>query len=126
MAYQRLREAPAERFDAPSLSFDFHAEAAAIRAEPRETRQGHRQKTLFKHEGRTIALFVMEKDGSIGDHSAAGTVTIQPVEGELVVTVDGENKTLKSGHMLVIAPGVRHEVRATEEAVFVLQVSLGA
>lgn len=126
MAYQRLREAPSERFDAPSLSFDFHAEAEAIRAEPRETRQGHRQKTLFKHDSRTIALFVMEKGGSIRDHSADGTVTIQPVEGELVVAVDGEDKHLKTGHMLVIAPGVRHEVRASEEAAFVLQVSLGA
>ncbi len=126
MSSERLREHPVQRFDAPSLTFDFHAEAEAIRAEPRESKHGHRQKTLFKHDSRTIALFVMEKGGSMRDHAADGTVTIQPVEGELVVTVDGDEKRLKTGHMLVIAPRVRHEVRADDEAVFVLQVSLGA
>jgi quercetin dioxygenase-like cupin family protein len=126
MSSERLREHPAQRFDAPSLNFDFHAEAQALRAEATTTKHGHRQKTLFKHAGRTIAIFVMDENATMRDHATDGTVTIQPVEGELVVTVDGEDKPLKTGHLLVIAPGIRHEVHAPKAAVFVLQISLGA
>lgn len=126
MTTERLREHPAERFDADWLSFDFHKEAEALRAEPIPTKHGHRQKTLYKHAGRTIAIFVMDEGAVMREHSADGTVSIQPVEGELAVTVQGEDKHLKTGGLLVLASGVPHEVKAKTAAVFVLQVSLGA
>lgn len=126
MEQERLREAPAERFDATSLVFDFKAEADAIRKEPVSSKHGHRQKTLYKHGGRTIALFVMESGSMIPEHSANGTVSIQPIEGEMEVSVAGEEHRLHGGQLLVISTGVRHEVRAKTDSVFVLQISLGA
>jgi len=114
MTDERPREAPAERFDAPCLAFDLHEEASAIRAEPTPAHAGHRQKTLYKHKGRTIGLFVME----------AGVVSIQSIEGEIVTTVQGEEHRLRPGHLLMMPPGVRHDVRATVPSVFLLQVSL--
>jgi len=126
MSSDRLREHPAERFDADCLSFDLHQEAAAIRAEATPNSHGHRQKTLYKHAGRTIALFVMEEGAEMREHATDGTVTIQAVEGDLVVTAAGADKHLRPGGLLVLAGGVRHAVRAETEAVFLLQVSLGA
>ena len=124
MSDARPRKAPAERFDAACLAFDLHEEARAIRAEPTPTHAGHRQKTLYKRMGRTIALFVMEADAALSEHAAAGVVSIQSVEGEIVTTAQGEEHRLRPGQMLTLPPGVRHAVRAIIPSVFLLQVSL--
>jgi len=126
MSSDRLREHPAERFDADHLSFDLHKEAAAIRAEDAPNTHGHRQKTLYKHARRTIALFVMEEGAEMREHATDGTVTIQAIEGDLLVTASGAENRLKPGGLLVLASGVPHAVRAESDAVFLLQVSLGA
>lgn len=126
MPDQRPREAPAERFDAPCLAFDLHEEARVIRAEPTPTRAGHRQKTLYKHKGRTIGLFVMEAEAELPEHAADGVVSIQTVEGEIVTTVQGEQHRLRPGQILTMPPGIPHAVRAVVSSVFLLQVSLEA
>ncbi|MFO0836132.1 MAG: hemerythrin domain-containing protein [Phycisphaerales bacterium] len=124
MSDDRLRQAPAERFATDHLVFDLHAEIAALRAEPSSPRHGHRQKTLYKHAGRTVALFVMDAGAVLPEHAAGGTVTVQTIEGTIDMTASGETCTLPAGTMLAMAPGVRHDVRATVAAAFLLQVSL--
>ena len=124
MSPDRPREAPADRFAAASLAFDLHAEAAALRTEQAASGKPHAQKTLFKHGGRTIALFVLSAGAVLPEHAANGTVSVQPVEGELMMSVSGEARRLGPGSLLVMAPGTRHDVRAAAPAVFLLQVSL--
>lgn len=126
MSDDRARQPPSERFDSPCLMFDLQAEAAAIRQEATPARQGHRQKALYKHAGRTIALFVMEAGAMLPEHAAAGTVSIQVIEGELSLDLAGRDQALRPGQVLVLQPGTRHDVRATTSAVFLLQISLGA
>ena len=123
---ERLRQAPSERFATDCLMIDLHANAAALRAESAPTRHGHRQMTLFKQAGRTIALFVLDAGASLSEHAAAGVVTVQVIEGELHMTVAGESRHLSPGGLLIMASGVRHDVRASSPAVFLLQVSLAA
>ncbi|CAG0973211.1 hypothetical protein PHYC_01361 [Phycisphaerales bacterium] len=127
MSDDRPRAAPAERFAAEHLAFDLHAEAAALEAEQTSKQHGHRQKTLFKNSGRTVALFVLDAGASLAEHATSGIVTVQAIEGELDVTAGGTGGTgyhLRPGMLLVMAPGVRHDVRAASRAVFLLQVSL--
>ncbi len=124
MSDERSRAAPSERFAAEHLALDLHAEAAALEAEPTPKQHGHRQKTLFKNSGRTVALFVMDAGVSLAEHAAGGIVTVQATEGELDVTAGGTGYHLRPGMLLVMAPGVRHDVRAKTRAVFLLQVSL--
>ena len=123
MSDERLREAPASRFDAEALVFDLNAELTALRAEG-PPKHGHRQKTLFKHAGRTIALFAIEGGGGLPDHKTAGTVSVQAVEGEVNVAAGSTDHRLREGQVLVIAPNVRHSVAAEHPAAFLLQVSL--
>lgn len=124
MSDDRLRPAPAERFAADHLVLDLHAEVAALTAEQAPSRHGHRQKTLFKHSGRTVALFVLDSGASLAEHAAGGTVTVQVIDGELDMTVAGDKHRLQAGMLLVMAPGARHDVRAVAHAAFLLQVSL--
>lgn len=123
MSTDRLRDAPASRFDRDSAVFDLPAELNRLRAEG-PARHGHRQKTLFKHAGSTIALFALDAGGSLPDHEAAGTVTVQVVEGEIVVAVHEARHRLRRDQLLVLAPGVRHSVLAEHAAAFLLHVSL--
>ncbi|TVQ75635.1 MAG: hypothetical protein EA380_10330 [Phycisphaeraceae bacterium] len=118
------REPPAERFAVDSMTLDFRSELAALRAETTPAAHGRRQKTLFKHAGRTIALFVMDAGAALQEHDAAGTVTIQPVEGELIATVQGKEQRLRTGQILVLQPRVRHSIRADAPSAFLLQISL--
>jgi len=128
MTDERHRPPPAERFDATHLTFDLHREIATLRAEPGPARHGHRQKTLHKAAGRTIALFVFDRDAELSDHSAAGVVTIQPLEGTLTVDVivDGVRTphTIGVGDLFTMIPHLSHAVRADTDAAFLLQVSL--
>ncbi|HZW09323.1 MAG TPA: cupin domain-containing protein [Phycisphaerales bacterium] len=125
MTGDRPRTPPAERFDVGSLVLDLAAEVASLRAEPGGARHGHRQKTLYKHGGRTLALFVMEAGAVLPEHAAAGTVSVQPIEGEILMRVAGAESRLAPGHVMVMPPRVRHDVRAETPAAFLLQVSLG-
>lgn len=125
MSEDRVREAPSERFEAAFLEFDLAAEAAGLRSEARPARQGHRQKTLFKHGGRTIALFVMNKGSSLAEHAADGTVSVQTLEGVIRIGLAGEDRRLRAGQVMVLRPGLPHSVTADTDAVFLLQVSLG-
>lgn len=120
----RLRTAPAERFAVDHLTFDLRAEAEALSSEEVSNRHGHRQKTLYKRAGRTVALFVLDDGAMLAEHAAAGTVTVQAIEGEIDVSVGGAGNRLRPGTLLVMAPGVRHGVRAASRAIFLLQVSL--
>lgn len=124
MSEEHLRQPPAERFAEESVLLDLSAEIAALRAEPTATRHGHRQKTLYKQAGRTMALFVFDAGATLAEHAAGGMVSVQPIEGELAMNVAGRERRLRPGQVLMMSPGVRHDVRAISAAAFLLQVSL--
>ena len=71
-----------------------------------------------------MALFAFDPGGALAEHSAKGTVTIEVIEGELLVTIGGDEMALRPGQLMVIAPKVRHAVSANAAAGFLLQVSL--
>lgn len=126
MNTDRERQPPIERFAVESMTLDLHAEVAALRAESGPTKHGHRQKSVFKHGGRTVAMFVMDAGASLPEHSAGGTVTVQPIEGEFLAVVEGKEQRLVPGQILVMPPRARHSVRAITASAFLMQVSLEA
>lgn len=120
----RLRQPPTDRLGAPSASFDLLAMAEDLRKEGSPSHQGHRQKVLARHGQTTVALFVFDDDASLAPHAADGTVIIQCIAGELALTADDTPETLGPGRLLVLAPRVRHSVRAVQRSVMLLTVAL--
>ncbi len=118
------RRPPAERFVGDEHRFDLHHVAAELRREGRAARDGHRQITLFHETGLTIVLFDFEVGGRLSDHAAAGNVTIQAVTGLLEITTPDSCRELPAGSILVLAPGVHHDVRALEASQMLLTVHL--
>jgi len=120
----RLREPPAERFAGAAHVFSLDDALARLRAEDHPAREGHRQITLLHRAPVTQVLFAFAAGGHLDRHSARGLVTIHVLEGRLSVAVDGVDRELKAGELLVLDPDVPHDVRAAEPAAMLLTVHL--
>jgi quercetin dioxygenase-like cupin family protein len=120
----RRRPHPAQRFASEVHRFDVHAAGEQLAKELDKDQHGHRQITLYKHGPATLVLFRLRAGGSISDHGAPGVVTIHVLEGRLTVSTDQESYPMGAGQLLVLAPGVRHDVTAEERSLMLLGVFL--
>ena len=120
----RLRPHPEQRFTPPQVEIDLHTLEARLLAEPQTGEGGHRQETLYKNGGLTIALFLFERFTGLAEHSAAGTVNMHVLRGRLKITAEDQVHELRTGQMLVLAPGLRHSVAAEEESAMLVTVRL--
>lgn len=120
----RLREAPVDRLATSISPFDLRAASAELWQEHGVSGHGHRQKVLARHGGVTVALFVFESGAGLAPHSTGGMVVIQCIDGGLEVSADDQPQQIGPGGVLVLAPRVRHGVRATSRTVMLLTVAL--
>lgn len=118
----RLREHPESRFAGPMHELDLRAVARELAAEP--ARNGRRQKALYHHGRLTVALFTFEAGAALPDHSAAGVVTINVLDGRIRIKAGGADHDMSAGKLLVLAPKVRHDLLAVEPSTMLLQVYL--
>ncbi len=107
---QRLR--PSERFAGSQHVFDLAAVAESLRREADTPRDGHRQITLFHEGGMTAVLFDFEAGGRLVRHEADGLVTIQTIAGMVDVSTPQTTHELPAGSLLVLEPGIVHDVVA--------------
>jgi quercetin dioxygenase-like cupin family protein len=119
---QRLRPHPEDRFAPQQIQIDLNATVARLRAEPQSGERGHRQETLYRQDGLTIALFLFERFTHLPPHRATGVVNMHILRGRLKITVEKQVHELGSGQMLVLACGVEHAVAAEEESEMLLTV----
>ena len=122
--HDRLRQPPQERFAVDQLNIDLTATTKRLRAEPRAGEHGHRQETLYKSAGSTIALFAFDRFTNLAEHKAAGIVQIQVLRGKFKITAGGNVHELAAGQMLILGPGVPHAVGAEEEGEILVTVLL--
>jgi quercetin dioxygenase-like cupin family protein len=120
----RLRQHPEERFRAPLHLIDLNETAAALAAEPLAGQRNHRQETLYRHAPMTVALFLFEPGAELPPHLAEGVVSVHVLEGRLKMAVEGQEREISAGQILVLAPGVKHDVRAEERTRMLLTVCL--
>jgi quercetin dioxygenase-like cupin family protein len=120
----RLRRPPAERFAGREHVFNLPTMAGTLWHEDHPGADGHKQITLF-HEGDVaLVLFDFIAGGVLADHEADGYVTIHTVAGELEVATSETIHQLPAGALLVLAPGVRHDVTARVTSQMLLTVHL--
>jgi quercetin dioxygenase-like cupin family protein len=120
----RLREHPQQRFAAHEQFFDLQAAVEHLAAEEGMTADGHRQIALYRHGPMTVGLFIFERGGRLPDHSAEGVVMLQTLSGALEVKTAARTHALTPGQMLVLAPGVKHDVLAHQPSRMLMTVAL--
>jgi mannose-6-phosphate isomerase-like protein (cupin superfamily) len=121
---ERLRQHPEPRFAGPQHAFDLEAVAARLKQEINAGEAGHRQETLYKMGLTSVSFFLFGHLSRLDSHHAKGVVVIQVLKGHLEVTAEGRANRLRAGHLLVLAPGVEHDVVAREESEMLLTVHM--
>ncbi len=124
LSNERLRPHPDARFAPPQLKIDLNALVARLRSEPQAGEAGHRQETLYKEGGLTIALFLFGRFTGLPEHHASGTVNIHVLIGRLKITTEDHVHELQAGQMLLLAPGIKHAVAAEVESAMLLTIRL--
>lgn len=119
---ERRRPRPSDRFAADEHQLDLTSALQSLRAEPNARAGGHRQVALM-HEGPVrLILFAFDAGGRMPQHAAPGWVTIHVLRGSLTVQTPEASHVLAGGSLLSLAPGVRHDVEATEESDMLLGI----
>lgn len=122
--HDRLREPPESRFAGPQHRFDLGATASELKQEVAAGEAGHRQEMLYKRGPTSVSLFVFGHLTRLAPHRAKGVVTIHVLKGHLQVTAEGNSHDLHASNLLVLAPGVEHDVVALQESQMLLTVNL--
>lgn len=115
---------PRLRFLGSEHMLDLGVETERLREETGNTRDGHRQITLFHRGGLSIILFDFDTGGFIKNHAADGFVAIQVLSGEIGITSPTGEYQMPAGALLVLEPGIRHDVQAFEPSRMLLTVRL--
>ena len=73
-------------------------------------------RTLIRTTHLEVFRYALPAGKSIAPHSVAGEITIQCIEGQIDVTVDGQSRLLQSGQMLFLSRCVSYGVLAVQDA----------
>jgi quercetin dioxygenase-like cupin family protein len=81
---------------------------------------GRKARSLVKDGHLRVTMIVIEPGGGIGEHEAPGPITVQPLEGRIRFTAEGDTHELGPGQLLALGAGLRHSVSSEEGGTFLL------
>ncbi|MHB1311317.1 MAG: cupin domain-containing protein [Gemmatimonadaceae bacterium] len=87
-------------------------------------KHGRTARTLVKEGPLRLTIMGIGAGGVLPAHSTDAHVTIHQLEGEVTFTAQGREYPLKTGDVLVFAPGIEHEARSTTGGAFLITVLL--
>jgi len=79
-------------------------------------------RTLSSKPHVNITLFAFDKDEEISAHTSPGDAMIQVLDGEALITIDGEELTAVKGQVVVMPANVPHAVMAKSQFKMLLTV----
>lgn len=79
---------------------------------------------LFKSDDLEVMRVVLRAGRSLPPHQVPGEITIQCVEGELALSVDGADRALHAGQLLYLRGGAVHDLRAVRDSSALVTVAL--
>ncbi len=83
-------------------------------------RHGRTGRTLVKEGPLRLTIMGIAAGGLLPAHSTDAHVTVHLLEGEVTFTARGSDYPLRTGDVLVFAPGIEHEARSATGGVFLL------
>jgi quercetin dioxygenase-like cupin family protein len=101
------------------LTFDLESEMGTIRSELAD-RHSRVARTLIKEGPLRLTLVGMRAGGALREHAAEGPITIHVVEGTIVLQAAGVEHTVKTGAIVALEGGVRHDVSTSTGGMFLL------
>ncbi|MCI0498886.1 MAG: cupin domain-containing protein [Planctomycetales bacterium] len=69
-------------------------------------------KTLLDKPAGTITLFAFDRGQRLSEHTAPFDAVVQVVDGEGVITIDGNGHAVAAGEIIIMPANIRHAVTA--------------
>lgn len=107
---------------APFLEFDLTREVEALHSEPEWT-SGQNARTLVKFDDFRVVLITLRARARVPGHQTKGRISIQTVDGHILVRAEGRTFDLYRGALLALDQGVPHDVEAVEDSAFLLTIA---
>jgi quercetin dioxygenase-like cupin family protein len=104
------------------ISFDLREEMRVIRDELGDA-HARIARTLVKEGQLRLTLVGLNPGGAVHPHEAPGPITIQVLDGEIVLDAAGTSRTLATGALVALDGGVRHAVHAPSGGIFLLTIA---
>jgi quercetin dioxygenase-like cupin family protein len=114
--------APAHGRPAPAGSFVLTQEIDGLRNAQQYRTSGHAARTLFKRPELRVVLIVLRRDAELKEHKTNQPVSIQTLMGRIGVALPDGGLVQDIGGLMVIEPGVMHDIRALSDSAFLLSM----
>ena len=72
-------------------------------------------KTILDKPAGTLTLFAFDKGQKLSTHTAPYDAVVQVIDGEALITIDTDDKTLSAGDIIIMPANVPHAVNAKEK-----------
>lgn len=105
----------------PTLVFSLAEEIQALHKELANA-SVRSAKTLVKEGPITVTLIGVNAGGGLSAHKAAGPITVQVLEGEIMFKVGETTRTMGVGTLLALDGGITHDVESAHGGIFLLTV----
>lgn len=109
--------------DRAVMTLDLPAILGGLKQEPTWRTAKRNAMTLVKQPIFRVVLVALQAEAEIGEHETEGPITVHVLEGRVAIRVDGEDLVLGTGQLLILRSGLRHTMRAQEDAAFLLTLT---
>jgi quercetin dioxygenase-like cupin family protein len=126
---EKSNEATAQRpqgnriMDAALVAIDIPSFSKQIKNEKPWNNSDRNAITVFKTNGLRIVLIALHKNAEMIEHTAGGMISLQVLEGKIIITTEAQSVELGKGQMLALHENVPHSVFAKEETIFLLTLT---
>ncbi len=109
--------------DAESVEVNLLSAIQQLRSEASWTQNDRNSITLFKSEGTSILLIALHQGATMRKHSAEGLISLQVLEGKMLLNTNNRSIALTQGEMIVLHKGIPHSIEAIDETIFLLTIA---
>jgi quercetin dioxygenase-like cupin family protein len=110
----------ADALSAPVMKFDMAKEIESLTREPRFAGRRPVGRTLVKEPDLRVVLVALKASGRMEEHNASGPTSIQAIGGTMRLILRDRTVELAAGDLLIMEPGVMHDLEALEDCAFLI------
>ena len=103
--------------------FDLVIADREMRSEPAYKNDGHTARTLVREAAIRVVLIAMRTGAKIAQHRSQQSASIHAVTGHVRLALPDRVVDLPAGSLLVLAPGVAHDVEAVGDSALLLTLA---
>lgn len=103
-----------------AVALDLETIAKELRTEQAYVREGHAARTLIRLSDLRIVVIALKAGKTMSEHHADVTASVQTLSGHIRLQLPDRRADLPVGHLLVLGPGVSHDVSAESDSTFLL------